>query len=94
MSRRSREDRKKDVNDILEWIRNKKEDSMDATGEYKKVDEMLPEKPWQKPKDRARDIEAALDWMRNKGVKPHDEDIPMFEKPGSVPRTVLGGQSC
>ena len=45
------------------WIGSvpkKKDDSKDPTGVFKKVDQLLPEKPRLKPQDRARDIEAAL----------------------------------
>ena len=48
--------------------RSKKDDSNDPTGEFKKVDQLLPKKRGQTPEDRARDVEAVLDWMRNKGV--------------------------
>ena len=45
VSQRSPEERKKDVEDILDWIRSKKDDWKDPTGVFKKVDQLLPEKP-------------------------------------------------
>ena len=68
VSRRSPEERNKDVDDILDWIRSKKEPSKDPTGEFKKVNQLLPRKWFAKPEDRARDIEGVLDWLRNKDV--------------------------
>ena len=86
MSRRSPEERKKDVDNVLNWLRNGQHYSMDPTGEFKKIDQMLPQKRKQSPKDRARDIEGALDWMRNNGVSPFDDDVTKkFEKLSSVP---------
>ena len=55
------------MEDILDWIRSKKDDWKDPTGVFKKVDKLLPEKTRLKPQDRARYVKAALDWMRNKG---------------------------
>eukprot|EP00980_Cylindrotheca_fusiformis_P013283 scaffold3375_cov153-Cylindrotheca_fusiformis.AAC.8 len=87
VSRRSPEERQGDSNNILNWLRNGKAESFDPTGEFKKIDQMLPQKKSQKPEDRARDIEGALDWMRNKGVAPSGDDgsAPGFSKVGSVP---------
>ena len=45
VSKRSPEKCKKDVEDILDWIRSKKDDWKDPTGVFKKVDQLLPEKP-------------------------------------------------
>jgi hypothetical protein len=70
---------------VLTWIRGKKADNLDPTGEFKKVDQMLPTRPRQTPQDRARDVEATLDWMRNSGVVPDREGPPGVDKLGSVP---------
>jgi hypothetical protein len=69
----------------LNWLRNGKPESEDPTGEFTKVDQLLPKKK-QSDEDRARDIEGALDWMRNRGVEPSDESPEgTFEKLGSFP---------
>ena len=59
VSRRTPEDREKDIDDIVRWLRNGKDDSDDPTVEFEKIDQMVSSKPGQKPKDRARDIESA-----------------------------------
>ena len=51
VSRHSPEERKNDVDDILDWIRSKKDDLKDPTGEIKKVEQLLPQKSVQKPQD-------------------------------------------
>jgi broad-specificity NMP kinase len=91
VSRRTPEERAKDLDNVLEWMRNKgkDDDKTDPTGDFRKLDSMLPKKPGQKPKDRARDIESAMDWMRNNGMSPvgdvSDSPSSPFEKLGSVP---------
>jgi hypothetical protein len=62
--------------------RPKKIDFFDPTGEFKKIDQVLPKKKGEKGKDRVKDIESALDWCRIKEVKPSgvDEDSPAFNK--------------
>ena len=42
---------KNDVDDILDWIRSKKDDLKDPTGEINKVEQRLPQKSVQKPQD-------------------------------------------
>ena len=59
VSRRTPEDREKDIDDIVRWLRNGKDDSDDPTVEFEKIDQMVSSKPGQNPKDRARDIESA-----------------------------------
>ena len=51
VSRLSPEELKNDVDDILDWIRNKKDDLKDPTGEIMKVEQLLPQKTVQKPQD-------------------------------------------
>ena len=88
VSRRTPEQRAKDLEDALNWMRNKGTDdeSNDPTGQFRKIDSMLPKRPGQTPEERAREIEGALDWMRNNGVSPDSVDsIPGFDKIGSVP---------
>jgi hypothetical protein len=61
------EQRAKDLDDALNWMRNKGKDD-DAnypTGDFHKVDNLLPKKRGQPPEDRGREIEGALAWMRN-----------------------------
>ena len=77
VSCRSSKERSKDVKKIVTWLRNGKKPLDDDTGEFKRVDLMLPPKRRQSASGRARDIESALDWMRNKGVSPLDEDAPV-----------------
>jgi hypothetical protein len=57
-------------------------DSSDPTGEFKKIDRVLPKKKGEKGKDRTKDVESALYWRRNKKVKPSyvDEDSSAFNK--------------
>ena len=42
MSRRSPEERKTDVDDIMKWFRSQKDNSLDPSGMFKKLDELLP----------------------------------------------------
>jgi hypothetical protein len=70
VSRRTPEQRAKDLENTLNLLRNKgkDDDGNDPTGEFRMLDSMLPKKRGQTPVDRARDIEGVLDWMRNNGV--------------------------
>jgi hypothetical protein len=43
-------------------------DSSDPTGEFKKIDQVLPKKNGEKGKDRVKEIESALDLNRKKKV--------------------------
>jgi hypothetical protein len=74
---------------MLNWLRNKGKDdgTNDPTGEFRKVDSVLPKKRGQTPEDRAREVEGALDWMRNNGVSPEDQDeaFDKFKKVGTIP---------
>ena len=67
---------------ITTWLRNGKDVDGDRTGDFKKVDQLLPQKRGEKPEDRARDIEGALDWMRNNNVTPEEAASPSFSNPG------------
>jgi 5'(3')-deoxyribonucleotidase len=90
VSCRNPEERAKTVDDTLNWLRNKGKDdeTTDPPGEFRKLDQLLPQKRDETPESRARDIESALDWMRNNVVSPHDEDaVEKFTKVGSVPTT-------
>jgi hypothetical protein len=57
---RTPNERIRDVKDVLQWIRNGRKPSDDATGNFRKVDQVLPRRIGQSPETRARDIEAAL----------------------------------
>ena len=86
IARRTPEERLTDVNDILTWLRNDKQEAFDSSGDFNRYDQLLPMKKGQRSKDRARDIENAMDWCRSKGIKPtEDGDIPGFKKIGSIP---------
>ena len=88
ISRRTPEARAKDLEDALNWIRNKgnDDDSNDPTGDFRKLDSMLPKKRGQTPEERAREIEEALDWLRSKGPTAEmAEDTSSFDKVGSLP---------
>ena len=81
-----------DVNDIVTWLRNDKDDSEGPTGQFKKIDQMIPKpKRGQKPEDRAREIEGILDWMRSNEVGPDETTLSSFltaDQDGPVPRPV------
>ena len=85
VSPRSPKERVEDLEDVLNWTRNKgvDDETNDSTGEFRKLDSMLPRKPGQSPEDRARDIEAALDWVREQGDSPSEDRL--LEKPEQVP---------
>jgi hypothetical protein len=63
ISRRKREERAQDLEDTLNWLRNKRKDGdrTDPSGEFRKLDSMLPKKRKHTPEERAREIEGALD---------------------------------
>ena len=74
------EDRDKDIDSIVRWFRYDKDKSDDPTGEFEKIDQVVPRNPGDKPKGRSRDIESALDWMHNNGMALDDESLPSFKK--------------
>merc|ERR1712146_329813 len=85
---RSPEQREEDADDILSWLRQGQPDSLDPTGEFKKINQLLPPKDGQRPEDRANEIESALDWSRNSSPKDvEDNETPPFEQLASVPVT-------
>merc|ERR1712196_385485 len=86
VSRRSPEDRQKDVDDITDWIRKARpSDDGSPTNEFATIDQMLPPKKKQSPDERAKDIEGVLNWMRsNVPSVPFDEGIDSLRTP-SVP---------
>ena len=73
---------KNDVDDILDWIRRKKDDLKDLSGEIKKVEQLLPQKSVQNhkiepmliyvpvsrlsPEERQNHVDDILDWIRSK----------------------------
>eukprot|EP00536_Pseudo-nitzschia_multiseries_P019205 jgi/Psemu1/59493/gm1.59493_g len=65
---RNTNERERDLRNVLNWIRKGKSMSDDPTGEFTKIEEMLPYEQGEKPRDRARKIESALDWIQNKGI--------------------------
>jgi hypothetical protein len=88
ISNRSLDDRQKEVEEFLNWIRaGKPTDKGTPTDRSAKIDQMLPRKKHQTPPDRARDIEGALDWTRIFSVVPaDDQNVPsVCEQFPSVP---------
>merc|ERR1719162_1159605 len=90
ITKRSPEDRQKDVDDITDWIRKgRPSDSDSPTNEFSIVDQMLPPKKNQSPDDRAKDVEGVLNWMRSNNipsVPSVDDTIPSsMDKLPSVP---------
>jgi hypothetical protein len=83
-AKRAHEQRSKDFGDVLNWLRNKGIDDItyDPSGEFRRLDGMLPKKRGQTAEGRARDIEGALDWLRRKDASPkvdeQDVDIDTF----------------
>jgi len=72
----SPEDRQEELRNIMSWIRNKgkgMKNKYDPSGNFRKLDKLLPRKRRQKPEDRAREIERVMDWMRNSGLIPKGE---------------------
>ena len=57
---------------MLNWLRKGKDSKVDTTGDFAKVEQLLPKKKGQKPEDRAKDIESVLDWMQNKNLSSGD----------------------
>jgi hypothetical protein len=84
--RRSPEEKAKDVEDIMEWLRSPKDKEGLETAPFQKVDQLLPEKPGQNPKERAKDIDNILTWLRHDGVDLAKDDSPdAFKKIANVP---------
>merc|ERR1711988_1916354 len=80
---RSPESRRKDVDDITDWIRKGRPSNINLqTNEFATIDQMLPIKKKQKPDDRAKDIEGVLNWMRsNVPSEPFTDDIDKLSSP-------------
>merc|ERR1712176_1612723 len=89
VSRRSPEDREKDVDDISDWIRQGKPSEPESPiGEFERIDQMLPPKKNQSPEDRAKDVEGILNWMRANNVSPiapYENEPGSFGKLSSIP---------
>ena len=68
MDRRTPQQKARDVEDILNWQRNPKENAGPETEPFRQVDQLLPSKPGQTPVERANDIDNTLTWLRNGGV--------------------------
>jgi len=60
MCTRTPNERLLDMKDALQWIRNGRKPADDPTGDFRKIDQVLPRRIGQTPEARARDIEAAL----------------------------------
>jgi hypothetical protein len=74
---RSAEQRSKDLQDALNWLRHQgqNDNAFDPTGEFRKLDKLLPKKRGQRPEERARELEGALDWIRSKDASPADDQL-------------------
>eukprot|EP00934_Nitzschia_sp_Nitz4_P009075 Nitzschia sp. Nitz4//scaffold279_size24496//752//7097//NITZ4_008380-RA/size24496-exonerate_est2genome-gene-0.13-mRNA-1//-1//CDS//3329545391//9065//frame0 len=84
--KRSPEERAKSLDDVSTWIRHKKKDKYDPSGDFKKIDQILPKKKGQEASDRARDIESVLDWVHNHEISADSEGLPpLFKKVGQAP---------
>ena len=46
----------------------------DPSGEFRKLDNLLPQRANQSPEDRAREIEGKLDWLRHSQDVVNDDD--------------------
>merc|ERR1711935_1144789 len=89
ISRRTPEERKRDVDDVMNWLRNGKPEFDDPTGDFTRLDQLLPKKKGHTSKDRARDIEGTLDWMRNMGlVLDETEPRELFSRLPLIPSSV------
>jgi hypothetical protein len=90
---RSAEQRTSDLDDALNWLRHKGEDDgkYDPTGEFCKLDGMLPVRRKQSKEERAREIRGALDWLRSMNVGcSGPELVPGF---GKVPPMKMSKRS-
>merc|ERR1712048_1416024 len=87
ISKRTPEQRAKDLRDIMSWMRNLEDGSLDPTGDFRKIDSILPKKRGQSKRERALEIENALDWVRNTSAFPgyDSENVSDFTKLGSIP---------
>jgi hypothetical protein len=65
----------KDVEGILNWVRDRKDKQGPETAPSKKVDQLIPQKPGESPVSRAKDIFNVLTWFRDHGVD-IEEDAP------------------
>jgi hypothetical protein len=61
--------RESDLENVLNWIRSGKSDAADPTGEFKRLDSMLPNKRRQKPRELTHEIdESLMNWGSKGGV--------------------------
>ena len=70
IDRRSPEQAAKELDDVLTWLRNDKDEVDDPQGDFKRVDQMLPRKKGQTLLERAHDIDNALIWIRTREFHP------------------------
>ena len=85
--RRSPEERKSDVESVLNCFRQENlHDDHDMADDFKRIDQMMPKKKGETLIERAMTIESCLDWCRNKNVSPVDAPThPGFSKHRSIP---------
>ena len=77
------------MDDILKWGKDDKK--YDPTGEFRKLDGMLPVKKSQSMEKRGREIEGALDWLRSITAGcAGSEPVPSF---GKVPYMKMSTRS-
>ena len=68
-------------------MRNGRRPTDDPTGDFAKIDQLLPKKPNQTDRSRANAIEQSINWLRNKEINPafDDGDEPFKKMVGEVP---------
>lgn len=87
LDRRSPEQKASDLNDMLQWLRNGKDDLDDPYGNFRRIDQILPSKKGQSPLERVNEMDKALNWIRIKGTSPpfDEESFHGFPPFGSIP---------
>jgi hypothetical protein len=60
MCKRTPDERIRELKNALQWVRNGRKPTDDTTGNFRKIDQVLPRRIGQSPETRARDIEAAM----------------------------------
>ena len=58
------EDRANDVEQVLNWLRNPEDETLDPIGDILRVDSLIPRRTGQSEKGRAMEIENALHWLK------------------------------
>merc|ERR1711933_642255 len=77
VAKSSPDQRLKDLDNAITWIRKGKGKSKkyDPSGDFRKLDKLLPRTRGQTTEERAREIEGALDFLRSNNTSSDDDDI-------------------